>query len=148
MSGAPACGRDACLAFGVERCGRLAPGCGRACLLDTTFHSGEELGLWAGGGSTASRRPACSSGTLANPGGVGGKGRGLWNSLPAAFLLCPAFLPSVFPTPHTGTQAKFRATFQHTPPPHVTGVFKAPNEWLFRGREVKFAAEGEGQLLG
>lgn len=56
--------------------------------------------------------------------GVGG----LWSTLPAAFLLCPAFLPSVFPTPHTGIQAKFRATFQPTPPPDVTGVFRALNE--------------------
>lgn len=42
-------------------------------------------------------------------------GSALWSTLPIAFLVLSALFPSVFPTPHTRTQAKFMATFQ--PPP-------------------------------
>lgn len=52
---------------GMERRGRLAPGAGCACLLCTTFHSGEEFGLLDGWWRHSLTKPCLLSGTLAAP---------------------------------------------------------------------------------
>jgi len=130
-------GRAARPAFGVERCGRRAPRAGRACLLCTTFHSDEELGLWAGGGGPALPSPACSLGPR-QPSRTHQSGLCPLEVLATASLLLPE-LPPLSPTPPAGTQVSSRPP-SNPLPPDLTEVFLALSKPVVQ-------TEGKSSLL-